>query len=143
MEDSENKGGNHAPNRIGSDKTELFSRVEKPAELREFITFCATPSSERVVKTQKELAEKLKVDEDTLSLWKRLPGFWEAVDDEIWDRQGYEHLPDLLHFLHDQATTPKFSFTGQPSYQDNMKAASLLLKAFLEVRKMREKRKSE
>jgi hypothetical protein len=50
------------------------------ANQERFIAWLALPSAQRQPKTQRALAAELGVDEATLSDWKRLPGFIDAVN---------------------------------------------------------------
>lgn len=54
--------------------------VLKQNELYEFIDWLVLPEELRTTKTQEELASKLGVDKGTLTDWKKLEGFWEAVE---------------------------------------------------------------
>lgn len=53
--------------------------VRDPLKLLEYIQWCATYGKDRTPPLQKDLAVKLRIDEDTLSLWKRKLGFWDEV----------------------------------------------------------------
>ncbi len=65
-----------------------------PEQLR-FIAWLALPKAERKPKTQRELAGVFEVAEETLSRWKDLPGFRDAVN-----RTAREYvkddIPDVL-----------------------------------------------
>ena len=50
-----------------------------PEQLR-FIRWLALPKAERVPKTQREIARQFDVAEETLSRWKDIPGFRDAVN---------------------------------------------------------------
>lgn len=82
------------PNRNKSDKkppkksSEIklasdLSGLKKPQKYLEFITFMAIPDVLRAelleVKTQGDFSKKFRVDEDTLTAWKKRVGFWEDV----------------------------------------------------------------
>lgn len=45
-----------------------------------FIAWLAFPKAQRVPRTQQELAGKIGVHQDTLTDWKHLPGFMDAVN---------------------------------------------------------------
>jgi len=47
-----------------------------------FVEWMATPDRFREVLTQKEFAKEIGVGEDTLSEWKKRPGFWDSVREE-------------------------------------------------------------
>ena len=53
--------------------------INKQSELWDVINWLAQPTVDRNPKTQKELAEKLEVDESSIITWKKVEGFWEEV----------------------------------------------------------------
>jgi len=68
----------------------------------EVIEWLATPKRNRKPKTQQALARKLGVSRETLSRWKRLPGFGDAVYSEA--RRCLDgRLPAILDRLGDRA----------------------------------------
>lgn len=75
------------------------NKAQKPlrhyGEYSDFVAWTALPTELRVPKTQRELAKKFGVGEDTLSEWKRRNGFWEEVTDKrkAW---GRERTPDVM-----------------------------------------------
>lgn len=69
-----------------------------PDQLK-FQAWLALPTSARQPKTQKQLAALLEVHEVTLSEWKRLPGFHDAV----YDLAMEEIKGELVPVLHAQA----------------------------------------
>jgi hypothetical protein len=54
-------------------------KIREPQKLLTFVEWLATPSQERSLKTQKELATEIGVNVDTLADWKKLPFFWDEV----------------------------------------------------------------
>lgn len=62
--------------------------VQKQNELHQFIEWLVLPEELRNPKSQEELANTLGVDKGTLSDWKKLEGFWEAVDKQrdLWGK---------------------------------------------------------
>ncbi|KKU25608.1 MAG: hypothetical protein UX39_C0024G0008, partial [Candidatus Magasanikbacteria bacterium GW2011_GWA2_46_17] len=68
----------------------------KEAEYFMFIEWIATPSMLRSPKTQQELAGRLKVDETTLSDWKKRKGFWDKVEKKIAYANRERHA-DVMH----------------------------------------------
>lgn len=60
-----------------------LSGLKQPAKYLEFVTFMAIPDVLRAelleVKTQGDFSKKYRVDEDTLTAWKKRVGFWEDV----------------------------------------------------------------
>ena len=67
------------PNRIHSDFLPTLPDVRRIPEFFQFAAWCATPQWDRECKTQKEFAEQIRVDEDTLTSWKNNPNFWPLV----------------------------------------------------------------
>src|SRR3990167_7752032 len=57
--------------------------IEKIGEFMQFIQWSALPDAYREPKLQKELAEKIGVEEATLSNWKKHPLFWDLVNREF------------------------------------------------------------
>ena len=74
-----------------------------------FIQWLALPESERVPKTQKELAGELNLRPATLSRWKRLPGFDLAVLKEAGRRLG-QRMPEILAVIGQKAAAGDFRF---------------------------------
>jgi hypothetical protein len=77
-----------------------------PANMNEkqclFAIWLATPKKERRPETQKLLAYDLQVDEDTLTNWKSLPGFSQAVI-EITKEDLLRAVPEILHRMKNDA----------------------------------------
>jgi len=59
------------------------------ANQKKFMLWLALPSDQRLPLTQGMLARELSLDDGTLSEWKRLSGFWDAVNALV-----EEHLAD-------------------------------------------------
>lgn len=64
-------------------KVNLPIGVKKDAEYLTFLDWCATPAWERKFLTQKELAVHLRVEEATLSDWKRRKDFKKEIEKRI------------------------------------------------------------
>lgn len=80
------------------------SGVQEPLKLQAFIGWIALPKAARLPKTNKELAKKIGVSQDTLTDWKRLTGFWKEVQQE---QESYfrGQTADVLHALLEKAKT--------------------------------------
>ncbi len=63
------------------------------------MTWLAMPEHEREPATHRKLAKKLKVRADTLSHWKRLPGFGVAVVEIARAYVKVDKLADILHAM--------------------------------------------
>ena len=57
----------------------VIEGVQKVADFLEFTMWNALPTYKREPKTQKDFAKKIGVGEDTLSIWKNNPKFWDIV----------------------------------------------------------------
>ncbi len=68
-----------------------------------FQVWLALPSSERVPKTQKELAKVIGVDEATLWRWKQLPGW----NDAVYELGAAQIVGELVPILHAQVVEAK------------------------------------
>lgn len=90
------------------------TKKSKKTELRlsydycDFIEWIALPNKLRKPKTQRELAHKFGIGEDTLSDWKHREGFWEEVERKR-QNWGKERTPNVLLELYKKA-----SETGYP-----------------------------
>lgn len=71
-------------------------------EYADFIEWVALPKELRSPKTQRELAKKFGVGEDTLSEWKQRDDFWSSVEEKR-KNWGRERTPDVLLALHKRA----------------------------------------
>jgi hypothetical protein len=70
-----------------------------------FAKWLALPAAKRNPKTQVELAEALKVNPATLSVWKTIPEFRDRVDEEI-ARWADEEDADVIEAMILTAQTP-------------------------------------
>jgi len=88
--------------RIQSDNSKIISGIKLVAEFCQFAQWSATPRQFRELKTQKEFAASIGVDEDTLSIWKHHPKFWTITQSAIrlWIR---ERVPDVLGAVYNSA----------------------------------------
>lgn len=82
--------------------------VRRVPEFFEFARWCALPHWLRDPKTQKELAERIGVSQDTLTDCKKHPEFWPLVFQLLreWMR---EHAPDVIGGLYDKIVSAKGS----------------------------------
>lgn len=89
-------------------KKKTKTTLRNQYEYADFIAWIALPNKLRQPKTQRELARKFGIGEDTLSDWKRRDGFWEEVETKrkSW---GKERTPNVLMGLYKKA-----SETGDP-----------------------------
>ncbi len=87
-----------ATNPIQSDISKKFSSIKLINEFEEFMQFCSTPRSMRKIKTQKDFAQKFGLSEDTLTNWKKMPGFFEAIQWRVIDREQ-DHLTEIIETL--------------------------------------------
>ena len=76
------------------------TKVQNPRVLSQFVDWAALPPNARNPNTQKELAKKLGVDEDSLTNWKQLEGFWKEVEDRCKDETA-SRLPEVMKALVD------------------------------------------
>ena len=67
----------------------------KTAEYLAFIEFMGTPVFERDLKTQGDFAKRYKVNQATLSGWKKRDGFWNKVE-KVRRTYGRERTSNLL-----------------------------------------------
>jgi hypothetical protein len=96
------KTKNIIPTPIQSEICEIPSSIKLTREYGEFIKFCATPRILRKIKTQREFAKKFGVSEDTLTDWKKTPGFLAVVRQIILEREQ-ERLSDVIEGLYREA----------------------------------------
>ena len=82
---------------------------KKEAEKEVFIIWLATPAWEKEPKTQKILAEQLRVSEATLSDWKKERGFWDRVDKKIRS-SNRQKTADLIGHFYNTMITSKAPF---------------------------------
>ena len=72
-----------------SDTPQNSEKSDFSFKQKRFIAWLATPQAKRKPPTHEELAEKvLHVHKDTLTDWKKLPGFWKAVQAQIEEDAG-------------------------------------------------------
>lgn len=83
------------------------SSLEWSANQLAFQAWLATPSELREIKTQKELAEHLGLNENTLGRWKKLDGFYEAVN-KIAMGVIKEYAVDILSALVKEAKSGSY-----------------------------------
>ena len=86
---------------IHSDFLPAIPDVRRVPEFVEFAKWCATPSSLREEKTQRELAERIGVSQDTLSDWKKHPSFRSFVWQFLHDRMQ-EQIPDVIQGFYEK-----------------------------------------
>jgi len=79
-------------------KNSADKKVRHYGEYSDFVAWTGLPKELRAPKTQRELARKFGVGEDTLSEWKQREGFWEAVTKKRKE-WGRERTPDVIHAL--------------------------------------------
>jgi hypothetical protein len=70
-----------------SENGKIIPRVKLTAEYTEFVKFCATPRELRDIKTQGDFAKQFGVSPDSLTDWRKNPGFNDAVRREIRSRE--------------------------------------------------------
>ena len=78
----EDKSDKHDFTKSTSFKFIDAQRVQNPLKLRAFIEWLVLPGAMRRPKTQKDFATKIGVNQDTLTDWKKLDGFWKEVQEE-------------------------------------------------------------
>lgn len=81
-----------------SDKSDF-----NPKQL-EVIAWLALPKSKRLPRTQKQLADKIAIDEDTICIWKQQPQFRKAVQNRI-EENAIEHDAEVIRALVANATS--------------------------------------
>lgn len=67
-----------------------------------FVRWLALPKAERAPKTQRELAKDFGIDEATLSDWKHIPGFRDAVRD-LAREYVKDDVPEVLATIRKKA----------------------------------------
>ncbi|PIR98068.1 MAG: hypothetical protein COT89_01360 [Candidatus Colwellbacteria bacterium CG10_big_fil_rev_8_21_14_0_10_42_22] len=94
--------------RIHSDSFPAIPGVKRVQEFVEFARWCALPQWLREPKTQKEFADQIgvKVNQDTLTDWKKHEEFWPLVWQFLqeWMR---EHTPDIMGGLYEKVASGK------------------------------------
>jgi len=83
-------------------KNKTRQKLRHQYEYADFVQWIALPKSLRSPKTQRELAKKFGVGEDTLSEWKNREDFWNEVEKKrkSW---GKERTPNVLMGLYTRA----------------------------------------
>src|SRR3989339_787576 len=87
---------------IQADNPEFFSGVKRIPEFIKFAEWLATPRQFRDLETQKEFAQSIGVDEDTLSDWKKKSELWNLFQKFLtnWIK---ERIPDAVAGLYSTA----------------------------------------
>lgn len=91
---------------IISDSPPVPMGIHRDVEFRKFAEYCATPKQLREFKTQKAFALHFGLSQDSLSDWKKKPGFWQIFN-HIVGIQVKEGVPDVLHALYVNASKGK------------------------------------
>lgn len=93
---------------IESDILPIVDGIRHQVEFVQFAIWFGTPGQFREPETQKEFAESIRVDEDTLTSWKKHPQFaffvWQATEEWIKER-----VPDAIGGLYLKASSKKAS----------------------------------
>ena len=89
---------------IDSDFPTIVPAVQRLPEFIHFIKWYATPRQFRNPETQKELAELIGVNQDTLTDWKRHPQFQLIVMRRI-NQWIVERVPDVIGSLYNRAAS--------------------------------------
>lgn len=93
---------------IDSDILPIVAGIHHQTEFVQFAIWYGTPRQYREPDTQKEFAELIRVDEDTLTSWKKHPQFdffvWRSTEEWIKER-----LPDAIGGLYRKASSEKAS----------------------------------
>ena len=79
------------------------------AKQRRFIQWLSRLEQDRTPKTQAELAGELKLRPETLSRWRQLPGFLEAVGEAAFLRL-YQRTPLVLEVIGKKAEAGELHF---------------------------------
>ncbi|KKM67561.1 hypothetical protein LCGC14_1469920 [marine sediment metagenome] len=88
-------------NRNKSDKKKEVD-VRKPYEYAMFIKWIAMPLVLRSPRFQKNISEEYKIDEDTLTNWKKRKGYKDDVTEEM-KKHFNEKTPNVIQALYQQA----------------------------------------
>ena len=82
---------------MGDNSNQLTSRTWTPRQIK-FMAWLITDEYSRIPGTQKELAKQIGTTEETLSRWKKLPGWDEELARLTWDTLGSE-FPQIVNAL--------------------------------------------
>ncbi len=93
---------NHKIIPIQSDLPTVIPHVERVADFLQFAQWFATPQLLREQKTQKEFAEVIGANQDTLTNWKRNPYFW-PIAQQFMSEWIKERIPDVIDGLYNNA----------------------------------------
>lgn len=87
---------------IQSDNPEIILGVKRLPEFIKFAEWLATPRQFREQETQKDFAQSIRVNEDTLTDWKKRPEFWNFFQGFLssWIK---ERIPDVIGGLYSNA----------------------------------------
>lgn len=91
---------------IHSDFLPVLPDIRRVPEFLAFASWCALPSWHRTPETQKELADKIGVSQDTLTDWKRHPEFWPLVL-QLLREWMKEHTSDVIGGLYEKIASGK------------------------------------
>jgi hypothetical protein len=81
------------------------------ADQERFIAWLALPKAQRVPKQQRDLAKAIGVDEGTLSDWKHLTGFFEAVNALARDLVKHD-VADVLGVVRSRAKKGELAYVN-------------------------------
>lgn len=83
-----------------------YNKIQDPLKLQAFIDWIAIPKVAREPKNYKDFAKQIGVNQDTLTDWKHLIGFWQEVQKE---QKEYfkEETTEVLSGLLQRAKTGK------------------------------------
>ncbi len=99
---SSDKNTSNKNNRIRTDLPKIIPNVNRVADFLQFAQWMAIPQVSRKQKTQKDFANEIDVDEDTLTNWKRNPNFYPIVQ-QFTDEWMKERRSDVIDALYQNA----------------------------------------
>lgn len=85
------------------------SRRKWSVKQQRFIHWLALPEKHRIPRTQAELAREINLRPETLSRWKKLPGFYLAVG-EVALRRLEQRTPAVLDVIGERAEAGDYRF---------------------------------
>lgn len=97
---NETEGSKNTP--LQSDLSKAIPNVNLVTEFLQFAKWFATPRHSRKQKTQKDFANEIGVNEDTLSDWKRNSYFWPIVQ-QFMSEWIKDRIPDVIEGLYNNA----------------------------------------